>query len=135
VEDLPPTVAPTPFSNLREFKQLISLHSRNGFSTPQTLKLIGYIKHMKPIILIDNGNTYNFIYHRISHEINCYILVVNNFQIMIANGGSLKCGGCCENVHLQIGQYHLKYHMFSIDMGGCEIVLDDYCYALWDPSL
>jgi hypothetical protein len=42
---------------------------------------------------------------------------------MIANGGSMKCGGSCENVHLQIGEYHLKYHMFSIDMGGCDIVL------------
>jgi hypothetical protein len=26
---------------------------------------------------------------------------------------------CC----LQIGDYHLKSHMFSIDMGGCDIVL------------
>ena len=42
---------------------------------------------------------------------------------MIANGGSVKCGGCCENVCLQIGDYHLKSHMFSIDMGGCDIVL------------
>jgi hypothetical protein len=29
----------------------------------------------------------------------------------------------CENVFLQIGQYHMKSHMFSIDMGGCDIVL------------
>jgi hypothetical protein len=42
---------------------------------------------------------------------------------MIANGGSVKCGGRCENVRLQIGDYHLKSHMFSIDMGGCDIVL------------
>jgi hypothetical protein len=42
---------------------------------------------------------------------------------MIANGGSMKCGGCCENVCLQIGDYHLKSHMFAIDMGGCDIVL------------
>jgi hypothetical protein len=42
---------------------------------------------------------------------------------MIANGGSMKCGGHCENVCLQIGQYHMKSHMFSIDMGGCDIVL------------
>jgi hypothetical protein len=41
---------------------------------------------------------------------------------MIANGGSMKCGGRCENVHLQIGDYHLKSHMFAIDMGGCDIV-------------
>jgi hypothetical protein len=42
---------------------------------------------------------------------------------MIANGGSMKCGGHCENVHLQIGEYHLKSHMFAIDMGDCDIVL------------
>jgi hypothetical protein len=36
----------------------------------------------------------------------------------------MKCGGCCENVHLQIGQYHLKSHIFSIDMDSCDIMLD-----------
>jgi hypothetical protein len=35
----------------------------------------------------------------------------------------MKCGGRCENVHLQIGDYHLKSQMFVIDMGGCDIVL------------
>jgi hypothetical protein len=41
---------------------------------------------------------------------------------MIANCGSMKSGGCFENVRLQIGRYHLKYHIFSIYMGGCDIV-------------
>jgi hypothetical protein len=35
----------------------------------------------------------------------------------------MKCGGRCENVRLQIGDYHLKYHMFYIGMGSCDIVL------------
>jgi hypothetical protein len=35
----------------------------------------------------------------------------------------MKCGGRCENVRLQIGDYNLKSHMFAIDMGGCDIVL------------
>jgi hypothetical protein len=54
---------------------------------------------------------------------------------MIANGGSMKCGGSCENVHLQIGYYHLKYHMFSIDMGGCHIVLGAECLRTLGPIL
>jgi hypothetical protein len=72
---------------------------------------------------MDSGSTHNFIHRCISQEVNCYICVVNNFQIMISNGGSMKCGGRCENVRIQIGQYHLKSHMFATDMGGCEIVL------------
>jgi hypothetical protein len=43
---------------------------------------------------------------------------------MITNGGSIKYGGRFENACLQIGQYNLKPHMFSIDMGGCDIALD-----------
>ena len=42
---------------------------------------------------------------------------------MIANGGSTKCGGFCENVRIQMGDYSLKKHMFSIEMGDCDIVL------------
>jgi hypothetical protein len=68
-------------------------------------------------------STHSSIHRRIAKETNCYIRAVNNFQIMISNGGSMKCGGCCENVHLQIGDYHLKYHMFSIEIGSCDIVL------------
>jgi hypothetical protein len=113
----------TPPSDPPEVELVISLNALIGFSTPQTLKLIGYIKHRKVNILVDSGSTHNFIHRRIAQETNFYIRAVNNFQIMIVNGESMKCGGRCENVRLEIGQYHMKYHMFSIDMGGCDIVL------------
>jgi hypothetical protein len=112
-----------PPSDPPEVELIISLSALTSFSAPQTLKLIGYIKQRKVIILVDSGSTHNFIHHRISQETHCYIHVVNNFQIMIANGGSMKCGGHCENVRLQIGDYHLKSHMFFIDMGSSDIVL------------
>jgi len=35
----------------------------------------------------------------------------------------MKCGGHCENVKLQMGDYHMKTHMLSIAMGGCDIAL------------
>jgi hypothetical protein len=41
---------------------------------------------------VDSGSTHNFVHHHISQEINCYICVVNNFQIMIVNDSSMKCG-------------------------------------------
>jgi hypothetical protein len=55
--------------------------------------------------------------------------------IMIANGGSMQCGGCLENLRLQIGHYHLKSHMFSIKMGGCDIVLGAEWLHTLDPIL
>jgi hypothetical protein len=83
----------TPHSDPLEVEPVISLNALTGFFAPQTLKLIGYIKHRKVIILADSGSTHNFIHRRIAQETNYYIRVINNFQIMIANGGSMKCGG------------------------------------------
>jgi hypothetical protein len=123
VSKSPETTNITPPLDPPEVELVISLNYLTGFSAPQTLKIIGYIKHQKVIILVDSGSTHKFIHRCIAQETHCYIHVINNFQIMIANGGSMKCGGLFENVHLQIGDYHLKSHMFAIDMGGCDIVL------------
>jgi hypothetical protein len=87
----------TPPSDPPEVEPIISLNALTVFSAPQTLKLISYIKHQKVIILVDGGSTHNFIHRRIAQETHCYIHAVNNFQIMIANGGSMKYGGRFEN--------------------------------------
>jgi hypothetical protein len=123
VSESPESTDITPPSNPPEVETIISLNALTSFSTPQTLKVIGCIKDQKVIILVDSGNTHNFIHRCIAQETRYYIHVVNNFQIIISNGGSMKCGGRCENVRLQIGDYDLKYHMFAIDMGFCDIVL------------
>jgi hypothetical protein len=123
VSESPESTDITPPSDPPEVESVISLNDITSFFAPQTLKLISYIKHQKVIILVDSGSTHNFIHRRIAQENHCHIHVINNFQIMIANGGSMKCGGKCENVCLQIGDYHLKSHMFPINMGGCYILL------------
>jgi hypothetical protein len=102
IAELPEPSPITPPSDPLEVEPIISLNALTKFSPLQTLKLTGYIKNHNVIILIDSASTHNFIHHFISQETHFYIHVVNNFQIWIANGGSMKCGVRCENVHLQI---------------------------------
>lgn len=73
-------------------------------------------------MLIDNGSTHNLINKSRIEVVHYFVHPVNNFHILIANGGMMKFGGHCDNVELQMRDYHLKIHMFSIDMGGCDIV-------------
>jgi hypothetical protein len=75
----------------------IFLHTLNGILSPQKLKLIGYIKHHKFIILIDKGNSHNFIHRHVTQETHFYMHAVNNIWIMISNDGSMKCGDILEN--------------------------------------
>jgi len=41
---------------------VISLHALARISSPQTLKIKGFIKHHPIVVLIDSGNTHNFIH-------------------------------------------------------------------------
>jgi hypothetical protein len=56
---LPPPVEDIPPSTSQDVEKQISMYGLTGISAPQTLKLIGYIKHCKFIILIGNGSTHN----------------------------------------------------------------------------
>jgi hypothetical protein len=120
-------------SNPFEVEPLITLNSLTIFSAPQTLKLITYIKNRKVIILVNSGSTHNFIHHTLAKEINCYICDVNNFQVMIFNGDSMKCGGHCANGFLQIGECNQKYHMFSNDMRGYDNLFGVECLCTLGP--
>ena len=75
------------------------------------------------VVLVDSGSAHNFIHKWVAKETHCYVHLVSNFQIMIANGGMIKCGGHYENLKIQLGDYHLKTHIFAIVMGGYDIVL------------
>jgi hypothetical protein len=60
----------TPPLDRLEVEPVISLNALTTFSAPQTLNLIGYIKHQKVIILVDSGSTHNFIHHLIATNIS-----------------------------------------------------------------
>jgi hypothetical protein len=78
----------------------ISPPSLLGLFSPPKLELIGYIKHFRVIVLIDNGSTDNFIHKRVAHETHCYVHPISNFQIMISNGGTMKFRAQCESMKL-----------------------------------
>ena len=48
----------------------ISCHALAGISTPQTLKIEGYIKMKKVIVVIDSGSNHNFIHCKLAKALN-----------------------------------------------------------------
>ena len=68
-------------------------------------------------------------------ETQNYVHLVHKFQIMNTNGDMMKCGDRCENYKLQLGDYHIKIHLFSIDMGGCDILLGEELICTLGPII
>ena len=58
---------------IEEITPTISCNALAGITTPQTLKIEGYIKKKKVIVLIDSGSTHNFIHSKIAKDLNCFI--------------------------------------------------------------
>jgi len=99
------------------------LYALDGITTPQTIKIEGQIKKKKVIVLIDSGSTHNFIHCKIAKELNCFLYLAPECQVMVANGGMINCSGKCHNIKLSMGEYVLKCLMISIPMGGADVVL------------
>ena len=94
-----------------------------GINTPQTLKIEGYNKKKKVIVLIDSDSTHNFIHYKLSKALNYFIYPVLEFQVMIENGGTINCSGKCYKINITMGGYVINIPMIYIPMGGVDVVL------------
>jgi len=101
----------------------ISCNALSGITTPQTIKIGGHIKKKKVIVLIDSGSTHNFIHCKIAKELNCFLYLAPECQVMVASGGTINCSGKCHSIKLSRGEYVLNSPMLSISMGGADVVL------------
>jgi hypothetical protein len=79
--------------DIEETTPTISCHALARINTPQTLKIQGYIKNKKVTILIDSGSTHNFINYKVAKDLNCFVYPTPEFQVMIADGGTINCSG------------------------------------------
>jgi len=52
---------------------IISLHALAGISSPQTLKIRGFLKHRPVVVLIDSGSTHNFIDQKVTDTVHCFV--------------------------------------------------------------
>ena len=81
----------------------ISCNALAGINTPQTLKIEGHIKKKNVIVLIDLGSTHNFIHFKVAKGLNSFLYPALEFEVMVANGGTINCSGKCHNIKLNMG--------------------------------
>ena len=88
-----------------EITPTISCRALHGIFTPQTLKIEGYIKKRNATMLIDCGSTHNLIHCKLAKSLNWFIYPALEFQVMIANRGTIYCLGKCHNITLHMEKY------------------------------
>jgi len=94
---------------LEETTPTTNFHALVGMNTPQTLNIEGYIKNKKVIMLIDFGNTINFINYKLAKLLNRFVFLVPKFQVIISNGGTLKFSRKSHNVNINMVGFFIGY--------------------------
>jgi len=74
-------------------------------------------------MLIDSSSTHNFIHCKIANELNFFLYIAPECQVMVTNGGTINFSWKCHNINLAMGKHVSNIIMLSIPMGGDNVVL------------
>jgi hypothetical protein len=94
-----------------------------NISQPQILKVPGYVKKTRVTMLIDNGSSHKFIDTKIEKQLNMFIYPSSDLQVAIPWNQTTSCTGKCHKVKLHIKDYQLQAPMYSMEIGGVDVVL------------
>jgi hypothetical protein len=86
----------------------ILIHPLVGLSMSQTLKIIGYIKNQKVIVLDDSGSTHNFVDKILVKHLNCFVYPITIFKYLLQMRGIIDCLRKCYNLKLSTKDYNLS---------------------------
>ena len=108
-------------SHMAEAK--ITLYALLGSPSPGTMRIKGKISGYWVVILLDTGNTHNFLDAAILSKLQLRLDPTVSFEVKVANGATINTMGVCVGVKVV-----MQGHMFSVDLnvlplGDCELVL------------
>ncbi|KAM2118242.1 hypothetical protein ACFX1R_011685 [Malus domestica] len=108
--------------------------------TTRTMKVDGQLNGHYVRILLDSGSTHNFVDFKLLKQWGQPASPTTNFEVMIADGGRVRSSGCCKDAILSVGGYTCKADLFSLPLGGCDVVLgvqwlSTVSPVLWDFQL
>ncbi|KAM1679424.1 hypothetical protein TB1_038665 [Malus domestica] len=110
------------------------------WTTVKTMKVIGSVNGQQVTVLLDSGSTHNFVDSRLLKKFAWHTQPTKPFEVMIADGGKVISSGCCTDAALSIGGYECGVDLYSLPVGGCDIVLwvkwlSSISPVLWDFQL
>ncbi|CAN6547867.1 unnamed protein product [Malus baccata var. baccata] len=117
-----------------------AFYGTHGCPPAQTMKVLGQIKGQPVKILLDSSSSHNFVDSKLLKQWRWYATNTKSFEVMIADGGKVTSSGCCRAVELSLAGYHCRTDLYSLSLGGCDVVLgvqwlSTVSPVLWDFQL
>jgi hypothetical protein len=117
----PPEEDPGEFF-LEEFPE-ISLNAITGSPSPKTMRIVGFIKLHRVVILIDSGSTHNFVDTKLAATLGIRPTGQDNILVRIANGQEVVSPGRSREVEVRMQGHVFRTDLFLLPLAGCDVVL------------
>lgn len=101
----------------------ISQHAMLGSPNLKTMRLCGMINQEKAMMLVDLGNTYNFLDSNFVKKTSTRIQSSKPLEVKVANGASIRCLGTYTKVSMGIQGHTFQMDAYVLDLYGCNVVL------------
>lgn len=120
----PPMSPPTETHNEVTIHPEVSLNSVIGLSNPKTMKLHGKIKDRDVVVMIDPGETHNFISLATVNELGIAVEEAGGFGVSLGNGEAIKGSGLCKEVELVLEEgLTIVVDMLPLELGNSDVIL------------
>ena len=106
-----------------ELQPEISFNSVMGFTSPRTLKLLGYIMGKEVVVMIDPGATHNFISREVVETLGVPLSPTKSFGVSLGTGESVRGTGLCKGVSLQLPGMTVIEDFLPLPLGNSDVIL------------
>ncbi|RWW43527.1 hypothetical protein BHE74_00050795 [Ensete ventricosum] len=112
-----------------------AVYALAGYSNLQTMKVGGLLKSQPIIVLIDTGNTNNFLNSKVIACLALQIEGYNKFDVKVTDGQILNCDQRCPRVKLLLQDQEVVADFFLLPIDDYEAVLGiEWLITLGDIS-
>lgn len=87
------------------------------------MRMIAKIGHLKAVVLIDSGLTYNFTSECLPSMLMLLVVSAERFIVRVPNGEKLTCQRCFDKVLADLQGTKIYIKLFSLPLLGLDLVL------------
>jgi hypothetical protein len=119
---------------------VISFNAISGSLSSTIMRIVGLIKNQWVVVLIDSGNTHNFLDPTVFKLASLGEILPMTLHVRVANGANILSERKCNSVSLKVQGMTITADFYLLPFGGCDIVLGVEWLKtlgpiLWDFSL
>ncbi|KAJ1400267.1 Retrotransposon gag domain [Sesbania bispinosa] len=101
----------------------ISLHAISGVRESHTMQLRAKVSGVNVLVLVDSGNTHNFLREGLIPSLGLEVLKRSGLQVYVANGERVPSMGICRSVSFMVANDIFQADFYTIPLEGFDVIL------------